>query len=215
MPLIVEPKSSFELVAEGTYNSVVVAVFDAGRRWNMQHTKIDQLYLFGIQIEKRDSQGCRFLVSRTCTDTWGQRSVLPAFLATLFGERPKRAVNLETTIGKPFMSTIKHNPAQVDGHLYPKVVATTLLPRGVRPLVPEAFTPPPYWSVVYTPDALPAPADNKPAPRLISQPPPQPKKIEAAPLPYADLTKLEDPQPQAAAAPPPVVQPADDSDVPF
>jgi len=164
MPLMVEPKSSFELLDEGNYNSVVVAVFDAGRRWNLDHNKIDRIYLFGIQVEKRDSQGDRFLLSLTCTDTWGRKSILPAFLAPLFGERPKGPVDLETTIGKPFMSTIKHNEAQADRHLYPKVEAFTPLPRGVRPLVPEEFTPPPYWSVVYTPDALLPP-------QTISQPP--------------------------------------------
>jgi hypothetical protein len=152
-------------------------------------------------------------VSLTCTDTWGRKSILPAFLATLFGERPKGPVDLETTIGKPFMSTIKHNEAQADRHLYPKVAAFTPLPRGVRPLVPEEFTPPPYWSVVYTPDALSAPADNKPAPRLISQPRPQLKKIEAAPLVSADLTEIPAPSVKSAEPPPP--QPADDSDCPF
>jgi hypothetical protein len=73
---MVEPKSSFELLDEGNYNSVVVAVFDAGRRWNLDHNKIDRIYLFGIQVEKRDSQGDRFLLSdgRSVTERpWRQK----------------------------------------------------------------------------------------------------------------------------------------------
>ena len=136
--IIVNDSKDRELCPEGTHNAVCVTILDLGTQAHEKWGDKRKLNV-AFEVDEEDEEGKRFIVFKTYTASLAQKASLTADLKSWLGIKIEKGeeFDMDTILNKPGMVTIVHNES-TDGKVYANVDTITSLPKGIKPLKPNA-----------------------------------------------------------------------------
>lgn len=130
--------SNRQLCPEGTFNAVCVTILDLGTQPNEKWGDRRKITL-SFELEEENEDGDRFILFRNYNASLAPKATLTGHLKSWLGIKIEKGeeFDLDEMLGKPGMVTVVHTEGD-DGTTYANVDTITSLPKGVKPLKPNA-----------------------------------------------------------------------------